>query len=121
MTYQKGRHILSSIVQGLDPITGGDLPVGSVLHNAEVLRALLLGMSALEKEAAREFRRRGGPSNSREPWSDDQDRTLTDAFEIGETLEVIAQRLGRSQRAIEMRLQRLGLQIDQPRIKSRPS
>src|ERR1700727_1961291 len=52
MKEQRARFILQALVQGIDPLTGDELPPGTILQQAEVLRALLAGVSALEQTAA---------------------------------------------------------------------
>ena len=41
MKEQRARHILQALVQGIDPLTGEELAPGTVLQQADVLRALL--------------------------------------------------------------------------------
>ena len=43
----RARQILQSLVQGIDPFSGEELPEGTVLQEAEVMRALLAGVAAL--------------------------------------------------------------------------
>jgi len=43
------------------------------------------------------------------PWSDDEERTLVSEFQSGDSLSDIAGKHGRTLRAIEARLERLGL------------
>ena len=103
------REILQALVQGYDPLTGDELPPGSVLQQAEVMRALLAGISALEAGAARAMRRSQLPENVGRAWSAEEEETLTAAFQEGESLLILAQRHGRTPTAIEARLEKLGL------------
>ena len=109
MKEQRARQILQALVQGVDPLTGEELPAGTVLQQADVLRALLAGLAALEQTSARAQRRAQLPDNVGRPWSADEEIQLTEAFESGEALLSIAARHGRTLRAIEARLERLGL------------
>jgi len=115
MKEQRAREILTALVQGIDPLTGEELPPGTILQQAEVLRALLAGVSALEHTAARAQRRAQLPDNVGRPWSDEEHATLVTAFKSGDTLAAIAKRHRRTQRAIEARLERLGLLTAQQR------
>ncbi len=101
--------ILHSLIQGLDPVTGAALPLESVLHRAEVLRALLTAVSALEQCAARAQRRAQMPGNVGRPWSETEQAELVAAFKAGEAPAALAEKHGRTLRAIEARLERLGL------------
>jgi hypothetical protein len=109
MKEQRAREILQALVQGIDPLNGDELPAGTVLQHADVLRALLAGVTALEQMAARAQRRAQLPDNVGRPWSDDEEERLTTAFKAGESIPDIAIRHGRTLRAIEARLERLGL------------
>ena len=109
MKEQQARHILQSLVQGVDPSTGEELPPGSILQKAEVLRALLAGVAALELVAARAQRRAQLPGNVGRAWSKQEEALLVEAFKCGESPAEIAVRHARTLRAIEARLEKLGL------------
>lgn len=109
MQEQRARKILQALVQGVDPTTGAELEAGTVLQRADVLRALLAGVAALEQNSARAHRRAQLPENVGLPWSDDEERTLVSEFQSGDSLSEIAAKHGRTLRAIEARLERLGL------------
>jgi hypothetical protein len=109
MQEQRARQILQALVQGVDPFNGEELPAGTVLQQADVLRALLAGVAALESNAMRATRRAQLPRNIGRPWPPDEQGRLIDAFQSGEPLAEIALRHGRTLRAIEARLEKLGL------------
>jgi hypothetical protein len=109
MNDQRARQILQALVQGVDPMTGEELPPGTILQHADVLRALLSGLSALDQTAARAQRRAQLPGNVGRAWTVEEETTLIAAFKAGDPLPDIATRHGRTLRAIEARLERLGL------------
>jgi hypothetical protein len=109
MQEQRARKILQALVEGVDPTTGVELEAGTVLQRADVLRALLAGVTALEQVSARAQRRAQLPDNVGRPWSADEERGLVTAFQSGDALSDIAAKHGRTLRAIEARLERLGL------------
>jgi DNA-binding NarL/FixJ family response regulator len=109
MQERRARQILQALVQGVDPFNGEELPSGTVLQQADVLRALLAGVAALEQDAARASRRAALPQNIGRAWSAEEQSALLDAFQSGESVEEIAARHGRTLRAIEARLEKLGL------------
>lgn len=109
MQEQRARQILRSLVQGVDPFSGQELAAGTVLQHADVLRALLAGVVALEQGAARASRRAQLPKNIGRAWSAEEQSALIDAFQGGEILADVAIRHGRTLRAIEARLEKLGL------------
>jgi hypothetical protein len=116
MEEQRARRILQALVQGVDPATGEELTAGTVLQQAEVLRALLAAVTALEQNAARAQRRAQLPDNVGRAWTADEERTLVMAFQAGEPLSAIASKHARTLRAIEARLERLGLITPEQRI-----
>ncbi|HWG32360.1 MAG TPA: hypothetical protein VN676_17555 [Steroidobacteraceae bacterium] len=115
MKESRARQILQALVQGVDPLTGEELAPGSVLQHADVLRALLAGIGALEQMAARAQRRAQLPSNVGRPWTSEEELALISEFQRGETVAAIAELHGRTLRAIEARLERMGLITSQQR------
>lgn len=109
MQDQRARQILQSLVEGVDPFNGEELPSDTVLQQADTLRALLAGVSALDQLTARASRRAQLPQNIGRTWSESEQGELIDAFQAGEPLDDIALRHGRTLRAIEARLEKLGL------------
>lgn len=101
--------ILQSLVNGVDPITGQELPAGTLLQHADVLRAMLAGVNALQDAAAREERRAQLPESVGKPWSEAEHERLITAFKAGEPIPTLAKNHGRTVRAIESRLERAGL------------
>jgi hypothetical protein len=116
MQEQRARKILQSLVEGVDPATGVELDPGTVLQRADVLRALLAGVSALDQVSARAQRRAQLPDNVGRPWTADEERALVTAFQSGDALIDVAARHRRTLRAIEARLERLGLLTADQRI-----
>jgi hypothetical protein len=109
MRQTRARQILQSLIQGIDPVTAEELPRETVLQHAEVLRALLAGLSALEHTAAREHRRAQLPDNVGRDWTTEEEGRLVSAFQKGDSPVAIAHQHGRTVRAIEARLEKLGL------------
>ena len=109
MKDQRVRQILHSLVNGADPFSGEDLAAGTMLQNADVIRAMLAGYSALEERTARASRRAQQPKNIGQTWTPEEQERLIQAFKSGENLEAVAARHGRTLRAIEARLEILGM------------
>jgi hypothetical protein len=120
MNNSKAVAILQALVQGVDPETGDDLPRNSVLQKAEVLRALLAAVAALETNAARALRRAALPESVGKSWSAEEEQQLREEFIGREPLELIATKHGRTPRAIEARLERLGLITPDQRMTANP-
>ena len=109
MQQTRARQILQSLIQGTDPVTGEELPRETVLQHADVLRALLTGLSALEQTTARAQRRAQLPDNVGRAWTTEEESRLLAAFKKGDSPVAIAKQHGRTLRAIEARLEKLGL------------
>ena len=109
MKQQKAFEIIESLIAGTDPITGDDLPPGSVLQHADVMRALLASKAAMVSQLARDKRRAQLPAKVGKAWTEKEESKLTELFNSGEPWRSIAARLGRTQRAIAARLQILKL------------
>jgi hypothetical protein len=116
MQEQRARKILQALVQGVDPSSGEELPAGTILQQADVLRALLAGVTALEQVSARALRRAQLPDNVGRAWTADEERMLVTAFQSGDSLADVATKHGRTLRAIEARLERLGLLTAEQRV-----
>lgn len=109
MTQTRARQILQSLIQGIDPITSEELPRETALQHADVLRALLAGLTALDQMAARAQRRAQLPGNVGQAWTTEEESRLIAAFQSGDSAIAIARQHGRTLRAIEARLEKLGL------------
>jgi len=109
MKDQRAHQILHALVNGADPFTGEDLALGTVLQHADVMRAMLTGCSALDDRTARASRRAQQPKNIGQPWTPEEEGRLLQAFQNSENLGEVAARHGRTLRAIESRLEILGL------------
>jgi len=107
--YPKAKRILESLVQGIHPDTGTELESDTIINNITVFRALLTAIEALEAMQARLLRRAQLPPDVGKTWSADEERALVIEFQAGEPLEDIATKHKRTLRAIEARLERLGL------------
>src|SRR6185312_16578499 len=103
------RRILLSLIQGRNPTSGESLPSECVVHDSVVIRALLFGVSAIEATDARAKRRAQLPANVGRDWTTGEEEQLRSEYAAREPLTTIAYRDGRTLRAIEARLQRMGL------------
>jgi len=113
----KNRHndhadILSAIANGKNPITGENLPNG-VLDHPEIILALASGSSALRNIAASiNISGSKSPKNAGLPWTKQDEEILLEAYTNGEPLDLLAIDFGRTEKAIEKRLELLLSQQD---------
>jgi len=109
MKAKQAKTILHALAQGKDPETSDALPKDSVLDKPTVIRALLTGVVALESIVNRESRRATVPSNIGKTWSEEERQKLIEEFQSGKQTVDIAKDHGRTVRAIELRLEAMGL------------
>src|SRR5580704_11336987 len=94
---------LKSLIEGVDPVTGYEIPKSMVLHHAIVLRALLHAVAVLDADEARARRHA-------------DDAQLLASFHEGEPLLQIAADHHRSLAGVESRLERLGALAPEQRV-----
>lgn len=109
MQHTEARTILMSLIEGRNPNSGERLPAECVVHRSDVIRALLLGMGAIDATNARAKRRAQLPKNVGRDWTTKEEEQLRSEFAAQEPVSAIAARHGRTLRAIEARLQMMGL------------
>jgi hypothetical protein len=117
MHHNEAANILKSLVEGRDPSSGKELSADSVLQRASVIRALLVGHTAIETVLAREKRRAQLPERVGDTWSPEEDDRLRSGFQAGESIEALASSHERTPNAIQARLERLNLVPPDPNAK----
>jgi len=106
--------ILNSLVQGIHPKTGDELPEDSIANEIDVSRAMVTAVAALDHMSARLTRRSQLPGSVGKAWTEEEQQQLRDEFSANEPIQLIATKHGRTIRAIEARLEKLGLMtVDQ--------
>jgi hypothetical protein len=103
------KNILQALVRGTDPRTGQELPADTILQRVDVIRALIASLEAVQESEQRANRRSHLPESVGQRWSEEEDTRLKEAFERGETTDSLALSHRRTVRAVEARLERLGL------------
>jgi hypothetical protein len=114
--FQMARVVLQSLVHGLNPMTGDELPKRDIVNNIEVNRAMSTAVMALDQMMARLTRREMLPEKAGKGWTDEEEQQLKDEFSCSEPLPLIATKHGRTLQAIEARLERLGLLAADQRV-----
>ena len=118
--FQRARVVIQSLVQGVLPGSGKDLPKDSIVNEVEVTRALGTAIMAIDQVSTRLARRAQLPESVGKPWTVEEERRLGVAFARGETIAEISTTHGRTARAIEARLEKLGLLTPDPGTASPP-
>ena len=107
--FQRARTILDSLVQGVHPKNGRALPEDSVINELDVSRAMVTAVIALDQMSARLARRAQLPESVGKAWTEGEEQRLKDEFSAKDPIPLIATKHGRTIRAIESRLEKLGL------------
>lgn len=100
--------IIEALANGADPITGELLPDSSPYNHPKVVRALFQALKALERLNEGERRQRTLPPNAGKPWTEEEDRLLSEEFDGGTPLKDLALKHGRTEGSIAARLVKLG-------------
>jgi hypothetical protein len=103
----RAREILSLLADGIDPYTGEQYPIDSPYQHPDTVRALFAAIAALPKSSRPKTPSRSGRAG--EPWSDQEDQRLREAFGGGMSVADLASSHERTRGAIVARLVRLGL------------
>ena len=110
--------IVRQLADGLDPTTGESFPTDSPYQRPLIIRALCVAHKALEEGQAKLRRNPILPEHAGTPWSDEEDRRLSDGFDSGTPIKELAGRHKRTTAAIQARLVKLGkLSQDESRFR----
>ena len=118
MSPLEAKKIIDALANGIDPETGETLPSQSTFNSPQVIRALFVAVSALDKAARRADRDTALPKNAGRSWSDEEDKQFLVIFDSGTPVKEIASRHGRTLGAITSRLVRLGRIKDSTEVRA---
>jgi hypothetical protein len=112
MQRDKALEILKALADGVDHITGEQLPAGSLYQHPDSVRALYCAIQTMESARPPRqpavLRASGAQLNAGRPWTEEEETRLAKTFDAGTPIEALAQEHQRSRWAIEARLARLG-------------
>jgi hypothetical protein len=106
---QKARVVLQALLHGLHPVTGDELPREDIVNDIEVNRAMAMAVTALDQMVTKLTRREALPDKVGNAWTAEEEQQLKHEFNRTESVADMAITHGRTFRAIEARLERLGL------------
>ena len=109
MDIERALEILEPLTDGIDPLSGEFFPVNSPYQQPEIVRALYIARASLVEARERLCRQRMLPAKAGKPWEMDDDVVLTQGYENGRPLHLLAAELERTRSAIQARLFKLGL------------
>jgi len=123
MDHTKALNIVSTLANGVNPLTGEVFASDSPYQSPEIVRALFVAARALEKgslpasSASKEVRvRTPGLPNVGKPWSAEEDERLVAEFAKGRSPRELAASHGRTLAGVEARLEKLGRITAQQRV-----
>jgi hypothetical protein len=102
--------IVSSLANGLDPVSNEPVDLPPVLQERDVIRALYVAVRALESTSRSRPRVNRGrvPAKAGKSWTEEEDRQLLDRFDAGQTVAQLAETHERTLAGIQARLERHG-------------
>ncbi len=102
------KKLLETLADGVNPVTGEVLSDEDSCNQPDVIRALHLAATCLEKAEKAEKRAKSLPENAGKPWNAEDDNKLTRMFEQGRSSREICNEFRRTEGSIAARLVRLG-------------
>jgi len=108
MEQSEALEIIKLLSEGIDPETGEVLEEDSVYNKPQIIRALFIAVSALERVHKIENKKSALPVNAGKPWATEEDDKLIKAFDRGKSISALSQSHSRTKGAISARLVRLG-------------
>jgi hypothetical protein len=99
--------IVSTLANGVNPVTGEIFPSDSPYQTPDVVRALFVVTRLLEART-RTRPRSSQPGNAGKPWNADEDQKLLRDFDRGTSIADLAQSHGRTPAGIQARLEKHG-------------
>jgi hypothetical protein len=108
MSNERSLEVPDLLARGIDPTSGEGFPPDSPYQNADVVRALHDGITALQHAGKAPARKKHAPEKAGRSWTKNEDKTLLQKYSSGMQVNDLAKRHGRSDRAIISRLARLG-------------
>lgn len=106
MDIERAKELLSSLAEGVDPLTGEVLPKEHLCNQAEIVRALYCVLGELDRAQAKPKKTQA--ENAGKPWTPGDDARLCQMFDEGATRRELCKCFKRSRGAIASRLARFG-------------
>lgn len=103
MDLQQAKEMLTSLADGVDPLTGEILPEDSVCNQVEMVRAFHCILRVLPNSPSHLQ-----PENAGKPWKKEDDELLCIMYDAGNTRKEMSACFKRSRGSIDARLMHLG-------------
>lgn len=110
MDIQYAKELLTTLADGINPLTGEVLSQNDSCNQPDIVRALYTALAELDK---RPEKTKGlQPENAGKPWTPEDDERLKECFVSGMTQKELCNEFKRSSGSISSRLTRLGITHD---------
>lgn len=124
MDDNKALTIVSTLANGVNPLTGEVFASDSPYQSPDIVRALFAAARALSRDNTQPAAsnvgtnkgRGAAPANVGKPWSSEEDERLIAEFDRGRSPRELAAGHGRTLAGIEARLEKLGKLTAQQRV-----
>ncbi len=100
--------ILKALADGIHPVTGEVFPPGSPYQDVYITRGLFHAVDLIEKCKPKSIQKSELPNKAGNPWTNEEDLQLKEAFEVGATIEELSNKHQRTKGAIKSRLTKFG-------------
>ena len=102
MDISRAKEILELLAEGIDPVTGEILSPEHTCNQGEVVRAFYTILNTLQEASPQKTRQQ--PENAGKPWTEEDDRLLSNLFDEGNSIKDLCEYFRRSRGSIEVRL-----------------
>lgn len=118
MEFAKAKEIVSTLANGVNPVTGTPFPPDSPYNHPDIIRSLFAVIEGLSKsvkpkktiqERQQENLNNNRPRNAGLPWDDVSRKTVAGKFKAGTSVDNLAMELERTKGAIIAELKRQGI------------
>jgi len=103
----RAKELLKTLADGVNPLTGEALPPSDSCNQPDIIRALYTAVSVLD-QALKPKKHPNTPEKFGKPWTNEDDRLLSEMYDKGLTKKEICDAFQRTEGSIAARLVQLG-------------
>ncbi|WP_296403319.1 hypothetical protein [Psychrobacter sp.] len=100
--------IIEKLSEGINPLSEEALAPSSLCLDSDIQRALQVAILALESRVKWIEKQALLPANAGKPWKTEEEISLTDSFDKGDSVDMLAERHQRTKGSITARLIKTG-------------
>ena len=107
MDIEHAKVLLSTLADGVDPLTGEVLGSDNVCNRPEIVRALHTVLCELDRPPEKKAKK-NLPGNAGKPWTAEEEAAICEMFDSGASRRELCERFKRTSGALASRLVKLG-------------